>query len=142
MLAQRLHRAGYAEAAVAAALDVAQARGYLNDVELARALVRRRSQGRGQALIAQELRARGIADEVVAAAVADLDEDTQLERARAVARTLLLGRPVGSLSELRAAIGPRLSRRGFSSGLIGRLCRELVTQRAVVGEFDTVGEAD
>jgi SOS response regulatory protein OraA/RecX len=65
-----------------------------------------------------------------------------MARAQAVARALLRGRPVRTLAEVRAEIGPKLSRRGFSSGLIGRICREIVTQRATLGEFDTVGEPD
>ena len=45
-----------------AALDRAEGDGYLNDSEYAAALVRRRTRGRGYALIAQELRAKGIGE--------------------------------------------------------------------------------
>jgi regulatory protein len=141
-LGQRLVRAGYAAGAVDAALAQAEARGYLNDAELATALVRRRRMGRGQALIAQELRAKGISDAVISAALADGGEAAEAQRARTVALSMLRGRRPGSLAEVRAQIGPKLSRRGFSSGLISRVCRELVTERASVGEFDTVGEPD
>jgi regulatory protein len=141
-LEQRLHHAGYAASAVEAALDQAEARGYLNDAELAAALVRRRQMGRGRGLIARELRAKGISDEVIGAALPDGDETAEAERARTAALALLRGRRPGSLAELRAQIGPKLSRRGFSSGLISRICRELVTERAGFSEFDTVGEPD
>src|SRR2546430_5315050 len=46
-LRQRLLRLGYEDVAVDAALERAQADGYLNDQEYAAALVRRRSRGRG-----------------------------------------------------------------------------------------------
>ena len=61
-LEARLGRAGYTEEAARAAADRAVEHGYLDDQEYARSLVRRRSAGRGQALIARELRAKGIDD--------------------------------------------------------------------------------
>ena len=72
-LRQRLVRLGYAEAAVDAALDRAQGDGYLNDQEYAATLVRRRSRGRGHALIAQELRAKGIEESTAGPALAAVE---------------------------------------------------------------------
>ena len=116
-LRQRLLRLGYSEVAVEAALDRAQGDGYLNDQEYAATLVRRRSRGRGHALIAQELRAKGIEDPDAAAALADAQA-------------------------LVAYLGPRLSRRGFSSGLVYRVCRLLSDEWEEAGWFDSVAERD
>jgi regulatory protein len=135
-LARRLARLGYAEEAVRGALERAEADGYLDDREFAASLVRRRSQGRGHALIAQELRAKGIEDPDAVAALADVEPET--ERALNLGRALLARRQPANPEELRAIVGPRLSRRGFSSGLVYRTCLTLSDEWQAAGAFDRV----
>src|SRR6202007_1257084 len=122
-LGRRLSRLGYAEGAIAAALERAAANGYLDDHQLAASLVQRRAGSRGHALIGQELRAKGIEDDAAGAALKALDPEAEAERALALGRHLLEGRPPENPEQLRAIVGPRLSRRGFSSGLVYRVCR-------------------
>jgi regulatory protein len=148
MLARKLAQAGYAEPAVAAALDRAAAERYLDDEAFARALVRRRSSGRGRAVIARELRARGIEAEKAGEALDELDPDSELDRARQLARAMIRAQPPRDREQLRATVGGRLGRRGFSAGVITRILRELAAEgaRAPLEEeglrFDTPLEPD
>ena len=135
-LALRLARLGYAEDAVRGALERVQADGYLDDREFAASLVRRRSQGRGHAMIAQELRAKGIEDPDAAAALADAEPEN--ERALSLGRALLARKRPANPEELRAIVAPRLSRRGFSSGLVYRTCLTLSDEWQATGAFDRV----
>src|SRR5207247_208679 len=90
---------------------------YLDDQEFTASLVRRRSQGRGHALIAQELRAKGIEDLDAVAALADVEPEG--ERALNLGRALLARKQPANPDELRAIVGPRLSRRGPSMPTFG-----------------------
>ena len=137
-LERRLHELGYAEEAVDGALARAQADGYLNDREYAEALVRRRSAGRGHTLIAQELRAKGIQDADSDAALGQLEPEAETEQAVTLGRRLLTGRSPADAEALYAYIGPRLSRRGFSSGLVYRVCRVLADEWQAAGRFDSL----
>jgi regulatory protein len=137
-LAHRLTRVGYSEAAVKEALDRAQASGYLDDREFAAAMVRRRAAGRGHALIAQELRSRGIGDAEADAALGQLDPEGEAEQALSLGRRLLAGKHPADPQAVLAAVGPRLTRRGFSSGLVYRVCRTLTDELEAAGAFDRV----
>ena len=136
-LRQRLLRLGYIDAAVEAALGRVEADGYLNDREYAASLVRRRARGRGHALIAQELRARGVEEWAAAPALAAVDADVEAEQALALGRSLLAHRRLDGPQALVAYLGPRLSRRGFSSGLVYRVCRLLSEEWEASGAFDS-----
>jgi len=141
-LRQRLLRLGYVEAAVDAALDRAEGDGYLNDREYAAALVRRRTKGRGHALIAQELRAKGIDESAAGPALAAVDAEVEAEQALGLGRSLLSRRRPADAQALTAYIGPRLSRRGFSSGLVYRVCRLLSDEWEASGRFDSPQKRD
>ena len=136
-LRQRLLRLGYADAAVGVALDRAQGHGYLNDQAYAAALVRRRSRGRGHALIAQELRAKGVEEATAAPALAAVDPDAEAAEALALGKSLLARRRLVDAQALTAYLGSRLSRRGFSSGLVYRVCRLLSDEWEATGQFDS-----
>ncbi len=139
-LEARLRRAGYTEEAARSAAERAVEHGYLDDREYAQSLVRRRSAGRGHALIAQELRAKGIDDRTLSQALEGISEDAEHERARALARHMIGSRRPASFQELLAMVAPKLSRRGFSSGIIHRVCRELSAEWATAARFDTGSE--
>jgi regulatory protein len=141
-LRQRLLRLGYVDAAVEVALDRAQADSYLNDQEYAAALVRRRSRGRGHALIAQELRAKGVDESTAGPALAVVDADREADEALALGKSLLAHRRLTDAQALVTYLGPRLSRRGFSSGLVYRVCRLLSDEWEAGGRFDSVAERD
>jgi regulatory protein len=141
-LRQRLLRLGYTEEAVDASLVRVEADGYLNDREYAATLVRRRAPGRGHALIAQELRAKGIEEWAAAPALASLGADLEAEQALSLGRSLLAHRRLVDAQALVAYLGPRLSRRGFSSGLVYRVCRLLSEEWAASSSFDSPRERD
>jgi regulatory protein len=141
-LRQRLLRLGYVDAAVDTALDRTQSDGYLNDQAFAASLVRRRSKGRGHALIAQELRAKGIDELAAAPALATVDADVEAEQALTLGRSLLAGRHLADAQALVSYVGPRLGRRGFSSGLVYRVCRLLSDDWEASGRFDSPAERD
>ncbi len=141
-LRQRLLRAGYVDAAVDAALERAQGDGYLNDPGYAAALVRRRSRGRGHALIAQELRAKGIEESTAGSALATVDAEAEAAEALTLGRALLANRRLADTQALIGYLGPRLSRRGFSSGLVYRVCRLLSDEWEASGRFDSPQKRD
>ena len=141
-LRQRLLTLGYVDVAVDAALDRAEGDGYLNDREFAASLVRRRTKGRGHALIAQELRAKGIDEAAAGPALAAVDAEVEAEQALALGRSLVANRRLADAEGLTAYIGPRLSRRGFSSGLVYRVCRLLSEEWEVSGRFDSPQKRD
>ena len=136
-LRQRLLGLGYVEAAVDAALDRAEGDGYLNDREYAAALVRRRTRGRGHALIAQELRAKGVDEATAGPALETVDAEVEAEQALVLGRSLISSRRLADAQALVAYLGPRLARRGFSSGLVYRVCRLLSDEWQVAGRFDS-----
>jgi regulatory protein len=141
-LAQKLERQGFEPAAVATALDRAAQDGYLDDREYAQSLVRRRAGSRGYALIAQELRAKGVEDEDASTALDSVDRVSEADRALEMGRAMLEQRHPADRQQLRTMIGPRLSRRGFDSGLIYRVCRQLTDEWQSSGRFDSVHERD
>ena len=136
MLEGRLRQAGYAAEAVAAALERAEAAGYLNDREFAESLVRRRGRSRGAAMIAQELRASGIQDGIVEPALADLNPEAEFDKALGVGRKLLGDRRLADGQALLGFLGPKLARRGFAAGVVYRVCRQLATEWQGAGLFD------
>lgn len=136
MLEGRLRQAGYAEEAVAAALERAEAAGYLNDREFAESLVRRRGRSRGSAMIAQELRASGIEEGVAQPALAGLDPQAEFDKALGVGRKLLGDRRLTGGQALLGFLGPKLARRGFAAGVVYRVCRQLATEWQAAGLFD------
>jgi len=136
-LRQRLLRLGYVDAAVDAALDRAKSDGYLDDREYAAALVRRRTRGRGHALIAQELRAKGVDEATAGPALETVDAEVEAEQALALGRSLISTRRLADAQALVAYVGPRLSRRGFSGGLVYRVCRLLSAEWEASGRFDS-----
>jgi regulatory protein len=127
-LAVKLARRGFTEAAAEPALERLAGLGYLDDAAYARALVRRRASGRGRALIAAELAAKGVSREVTGAALEDLDRATQLDAATRLGRRL-----AGSLefdSAAAARLVRRLLRRGFPASVAVQAVRTVSGQAA------------
>ena len=139
-LGAKLARAGFGADAIGAALDRAQADGYVNDREYAASLVRRRAPGRGHALIARELRARGIDDAEAEPALAQIDPDAEMEQGLAIGRRLLAQKHPVDAEALLKYVAPRLARRGFSGGLAYRICRLLAAEFEAARLFDAENE--
>ena len=100
-------------------------RGYLDDVAYARQWVSTRTpRGYGAARLRAELRARGVAPRTIEAALAAVDADEPLTRAREAARRRLPAlrrtRPERAAARLR----DYLLRRGFAAPIVMRVVRD------------------
>jgi regulatory protein len=107
-----------ASEAIELALDELQAKGFLSDARAAEALVHRRSTKLGAARVAQELKAKGVSDDLVRQAMQQL-KDTELLRARAVWRKKFNTPAVQMKDRLKQA--RFLSARGFGAEIIRRV---------------------
>jgi regulatory protein len=100
------------------ALDDLQAKGFIDEQRVVDSLLHRRAQRLGAGRIRQELQAKGVAAEKVAAAVASL-KSTEVERAREVWRRKF-GTPPADAAQ-RARQSRFLAARGFSHEAIRRV---------------------
>jgi regulatory protein len=117
---------GFAEATITRVLDRFSEVGLIDDEAFAQAWVESRHAGRGLArrALAHELRARGVAEETVDHAVAQLTRDQEEETARIlVRRRLQSGTGETRDVRVRRAAGA-LARKGYSGALAFRLIRE------------------
>jgi regulatory protein len=107
-------------------LDRFEEVGLVDDAAFARDWVRSRQAGRGLArrALAQELRRKGIDDEVAREALDEVDPDDELESARDLVRRKL--RTVGRLERAVAVrrLTGLLARKGYGSGVALRVVRE------------------
>jgi regulatory protein len=107
------------------AADLA-ARGYLDDVAYARHWVTTRApRGYGAARLRAELRARGVAVSIIDAALAALETDDVLPRARDLARRRLPALRRGRPDRIAARLRDYLLRRGYAASVVARVVREL-----------------
>jgi regulatory protein len=100
------------------ALDELQAKGFICEQRVADSVVHRRAPRLGAGRIKQELQAKGVDAEAVAAAMAGL-KDTELERAREVWRRKF-GTPTTDAAE-RAKQARFLLARGFAGEVVRRV---------------------
>ena len=107
-------------------LDRFEEVGLVDDAAFAREWVAQRHEGRGLArrVLAQELRRKGIDDEVARGALGDLDEADEVEAARMLVRRKLRSvRSLDSDKAVRRLVG-MLARKGHSSAVAYRVVRE------------------
>jgi regulatory protein len=102
--------------------------GLVDDADFARMWVdsRQRTKGSARSVLRQELRTRGIAEDDVAQALECIDDESERERARALA-----ARKVGSVRHLEPAVGTRrlvgmLMRRGYRHDVSLSVVREVL----------------
>ena len=102
-------------------------RGYVDDAAYARNFVESRAaRGYGAARLAADLRARGVSGPLVAAALATVDGEAQLERARVLARRRLPALRRAAPARAAGRLRDYLLRRGFAGGVVVRVVRELL----------------
>ena len=101
-------------------LDDLQAKDFISDERAAESVLHRRSTRLGAGRIRQELQAKGISAELVAASLASL-KATELERAREVWRKKF-GEPPQDAAQ-RAKQARFLVSRGFSGEVVARVLR-------------------
>lgn len=118
-LAAALAAKGIPEAVAAQVLDRMTEVGLINDTEYAELYVRSRRASRGLAprVLAQELRAKGVEDDIIQAALADIDREAD----QALAESLVARRlpaTAGLDPDARARrLANMLIRKGFAPGM-------------------------
>jgi regulatory protein len=131
-LSSALRRRGIADEVAGAVLDRYDEVGVIDDAAFARAWVTSRHHGRGLArrALASELRQRGVDKELVGAALAEVDEETEAATARELVDRRL--RSAGSAPPevvLRRLVGV-LARKGYPPGLALRVVKEALAAAA------------
>jgi len=123
-LRRRLEQRGFTRAVAAATAAAMVRRGYVDDDAFAAALAERGlRRGRGRALVAAELRARGVAERPIDDAVRGIDPDAELVAATVAAARLAAsraGRDGFDAGRVRGYVGGALQRRGFDMGTVRR----------------------
>jgi regulatory protein len=112
--------------------------GLIDDEAFAHEWVASRHNHRGlsRRALADELRRKGIDGSVAAEAVAALDEDSELERARELVRRKLPSvARVDDSTKLRRLVGV-LARKGYAEGMAVRVVREELSRSGTPGHPD------
>lgn len=106
----------HSEAEVDAAIERLAAQGFLNEPEAARMLVRSlKRRGYGRRRLAHDLRRRGADETAAAAALQEVGDEDELERAGSVAARWRRAHAARDVS----ALARHLERRGFAARTIG-----------------------
>jgi len=125
-LSTRLARKGVPEEVAARLLDRFEEVGLVDDQAFARAWVQSRQPGKGLArrALAQELRRRGVDDQVARIALDEVDPDDEVETARALVQRRL--RTVDRLDRGTAVrrLTGLLARKGYPASVCFRIVRE------------------
>ena len=134
----QLAKRGYPEDVSAEALDRLAQVGLVDDEDFAEQWVRSRrtSAGKGKRALAAELRTKGLDNEVITAALADIDAGAERVRAEQLVRDKLRREKLGDLSDrdtenkvTRRLVG-MLARRGYSQSMaLDVVTTELANER-------------
>jgi regulatory protein len=134
-LAGKLARKGVPDEVAERLLTRFEEVGLVDDEAFARSWVQSRQPGKGLArrALAQELRRKGIPDEVARAALDEVDPDDEVESARALVRRKLRSSPGLEPNTAIRRLTGMLARKGYPSGLAFQVVRE---------ELDAAGHGD
>ena len=141
-LAKALAKKGVPEEAAEAVLERFEDVGIIDDALFASMWVTSRHRGRGLAgrALSQELRRKGVDDEVVREAVGALEPEQEEATARALVRRKLAStKGLATDARIRRLAG-MLARKGYGGGLAFRVVKEeLEAEGAEIPELDTDG---
>jgi regulatory protein len=125
-LAGKLAKKGVPDALAQRLLDRFEEVGLVDDEAFARAWVQSRQPGKGLArrALAQELRRKGVEDDVAQVALDEVDPEDEIESAR-----LLVRRKLRTVARLERDVAVRrltglLARKGYPAGVCFRVVRE------------------
>lgn len=120
----RLRRQGFGEGVISHVVERLRGLGLLDDLAFALAFKESREafRPRSKRLLERELRGKGVAPEVVAEAVADVDDESEAYRAGLKKSRQLAGK---EFSEFRRKLAAYLSRRGFDWEVIKAVTERL-----------------
>ena len=126
-LQRKLERRGYTAEAADEAVRRCTDSGYINDAAMAASVAaRHRRAGHGRARVAADLKAKGVATELI---TETLDGQNDTEEASALAVAQRLWERTGAVDardrRARMRVAGALQRRGFSSSLVARVMRGL-----------------
>lgn len=126
-----LRKRGIREEAIAEVLDRYGEVGIIDDAAFARAWVTSRHRGKGLAgrALAQELRRRGVDQELITEAVAELDPETEEATALELARRKVRGLSGDPQSVFRRLVAA-LARKGYSGGVAVRAAKQAFAERS------------
>lgn len=120
-LAGKLTKRGYPDEVSSRVLDRLTAVGLVDDADFAEQWVRTRRvhAGKGKRALAAELRTKGVDDEVIAAALADIDAGAERDRAEQLVRTKLRREKLDGDDDLKVSrrLVAMLARRGYHQSL-------------------------
>jgi regulatory protein len=126
-LQRKLERRGYSAEAAADAVRRCADAGYVDDAAMAVSVAaRHRRAGHGRARVAADLKAKGVAAELITEAL-EGQNDTEEAAAMTVAQQLWarIGASGARDQRARMRVAGALQRRGFSSSLVARVLRGL-----------------
>jgi len=120
-LLDRLTKRGYPEDVSAGVLDRLASAGLIDDADFADQWVRSRhvNAGKGKRALAAELRTKGVDDEVIQAALQDIDAEAERVRAEELVQSKLRREALADgddVKVMRRLVG-MLARRGYSQSL-------------------------
>ena len=128
-LAKELREKAFTEEIAKDALDRLEEVGLIDDDEFAKSWVasRHRSRGLAGGVLRQELRQKGVADDIAQVALSEISEDEEYESAKklGVKKYRSLQREDRE-TQIRRLVG-FLARKGYSSGLCYRVAKEIVS---------------
>ncbi|HEY8374018.1 MAG TPA: recombination regulator RecX [Pseudonocardiaceae bacterium] len=136
-LAQALRRRGIPEETVDRVLGRFDEVGLVDDAAFAEMWVHSRHthQGLGRRALAAELRRKGVADDIVSEAVAEVDSEAEEQRARELVRRRLRTLTArDEVTRIRRLVG-MLARKGYAEGLAYRVVRDELRQAGADAEL-------
>ncbi|MEZ0364781.1 recombination regulator RecX [Mycobacterium sp. pUA109] len=119
-LAGQLTKRGYPDEVSVRVLDRLAAVGLIDDADFAEQWVRSRREraGKGKRALAAELRTKGVDDEVIAAALNDLDAGAERDRAEQLVRAKLRREKLdGDETKVARRLVAMLARRGYHQSM-------------------------
>ena len=110
--------------------------GLLNDAEYARMWVesRHRTRGSARSVLRQELRHKGVDDELAGVALQQIDGDDERARARQLVERKLAGGATTEPDRLARRLVGMLVRRGYPGGVAHQVVREALEHEAMAHE--------
>lgn len=133
-----LARVGADPALSAVVLEKLTAQGYLNDAEFARYWVenRERFRPKGERALRQELRQRGVAEDIIATALVGANAVASAYAAAQPRAARLAALASAEPDAFRRKLGDFLARRGFDYETIHEVVEQLTTQYGADRSFD------
>lgn len=125
-LTRALQRKGVDEDTAEAVVGKFDDAGLVDDAAFAEHWVRERhrNQGLGRRALAAELRHKGVDEEAVSGALAEVDSDDEAQRARELVRRKLRGTAVSDPTTRTRRLVAMLARKGYAEGMALRVVRE------------------